>query len=94
MREAYLSRHAAVQKFSFIEPLVADFLTDARPFNHVLLGKDDIIFSQGSLVHLLKIDDFVNGKECLVSLRDHNARITSMRSNITLYITIEAHSMD
>ncbi|XP_021762285.1 probable E3 ubiquitin ligase complex SCF subunit sconB [Chenopodium quinoa] len=78
-REAYLSRRAAVGKFSFVDPLVADFYTDSRPFSHVLLGKNDIIFSQGSLVRLLKIDDFVNGKECLVTLSDHNARITCMR---------------
>ncbi|XP_048494242.1 probable E3 ubiquitin ligase complex SCF subunit sconB isoform X2 [Beta vulgaris subsp. vulgaris] len=80
VRDAYLSRRAAVHRFSFVDPLVADFYTDARPFDHVLLGKNDIIFSQGSLVQLLKIDDFLNGKECLVSLRDHKARITCMRS--------------
>ncbi|KAL2898592.1 putative E3 ubiquitin ligase complex SCF subunit sconB [Bienertia sinuspersici] len=79
VREAYLSRRAAVQRLSFVDPLVVDFYTDSRPFNHVLLGKNDIIFSQGSLIQHLKIDDFVKGKDCLVSLRDHNARITCMR---------------
>ncbi|CAO2816257.1 unnamed protein product [Amaranthus hypochondriacus] len=79
MRDIYLSRRTAVRRFSFVDPLVADFYTDARPFNHVLLGKKDITFSQGSLIQVLKIDDFVNGKACHVSLRDHNARITCMR---------------
>ncbi|XP_056698063.1 uncharacterized protein [Spinacia oleracea] len=78
VRDAYLVRRSAVRKFSFVDPLVADFSSNSRPFNHVLLGKNDIILSQGSVVHLLKIDDFVNGKKCLVSLREHKARITCM----------------
>ncbi|KAJ8441447.1 hypothetical protein Cgig2_023633 [Carnegiea gigantea] len=79
MREAYLARRRAIMQFSFVDPLVANFYTEARPFSHVLLGKDDIIFSQGSLVEILKIENFIKGKDCLVSLRDHNARITCMR---------------
>lgn len=46
VRDTYLSRRTAVRRFSFVDPLVADFYTDARPFNHVLLGKNDIAFSQ------------------------------------------------
>ncbi|GMH05141.1 hypothetical protein Nepgr_006981 [Nepenthes gracilis] len=79
VREAYLGRHTAVQKFQFVDPLIANFYIDARPFSHVLLGKNDIIFSRGSFIHILKIDDFVNGKDCLATLTDHKARITCMR---------------
>jgi len=44
-------------QFSFVDSLLADLYTDARPFSHVLLGKDDIIFSQVSTVlfHLISI---------------------------------------
>lgn len=46
MREAYLSRRMALQQFKFADPLVADFSTVSKPYNHVLLDKNDIVFSQ------------------------------------------------
>lgn len=47
MREAYLKRRVAVQQFKFVDPLVADlYITDAKPFDHIILDKNDITFSQ------------------------------------------------
>jgi hypothetical protein len=47
LREAYLKRRVAVQQFKFVDPLVADlYITDAKPFDHIILDKNDITFSQ------------------------------------------------
>ncbi|PSR87657.1 F-box/WD repeat-containing protein [Actinidia chinensis var. chinensis] len=79
VREAYLARHTAVQQFKFVDPLVADLYTEAKPYNHLFLNKNDIIFSQGSLVHIMRIDNFLSGRGSFVTLSDHNSRITCMR---------------
>ncbi|KAK9272757.1 hypothetical protein L1049_003134 [Liquidambar formosana] len=79
VREAYLARRTALQQFKFVDPLVADFYTEARPYNHVLLDKNEIIFSQGSVIQMMKINSFFSGRDSLVTLSDHNARITCMR---------------
>ncbi|KAA8530330.1 hypothetical protein F0562_005039 [Nyssa sinensis] len=79
VREEYLARHTALQQFKFSDPLVADFYTNAKPYSHVFLDKNDIIFSQGAMIHMLKIDSLLNGRYSLVTLSDHNSRITCMR---------------
>jgi F-box/WD-40 domain protein 7 len=49
LREAYLKRRVAVQQFKFVDPLVADlYITDAKPFDHIILDKNDITLSQVS----------------------------------------------
>lgn len=78
-REAYLARHTALNQFKFIDPLVADSYKEAQPFNHLFLNNNDIIFSQGSLVHMMRIDSFLGGRPSLSRLFDHNATITCMR---------------
>ncbi|KAK3036664.1 hypothetical protein RJ639_030233 [Escallonia herrerae] len=80
-REAYLARCTALHQFKFVDPLLADFLTDAKPHDHSLLDRDDIIFSQGPLIRIVKIASFRGGQEPLVTprLTGHNARITCMR---------------
>lgn len=80
LREAYLKRRVAVQQFKFVDPLVAGlYITDAKPFDHIILDKNDITFSQGSLVQMKNIDSFLNGRDGFTALSDHNARITCMR---------------
>ncbi|KAJ8750196.1 hypothetical protein K2173_014111 [Erythroxylum novogranatense] len=79
LREAYLSRHAAVQQFKFVDPLTADFHTVARPFDHIVLDNNHIFFSQGSSIRMLNIDGFLGGMNSVAALSDHNARITCMR---------------
>ncbi|CAL5325102.1 unnamed protein product [Camellia sinensis] len=79
MREAYLARHTALHKFKFSDPLVADFYTEPKPYNHLFLNTNEIIFSQSSLVHMMRIDSFLSGKDFLVTLSDHHARITCVR---------------
>lgn len=47
MREVYLKRRVAVQQFKFVDPLRADLVVpDAKPFDHIILDNNDIIFSQ------------------------------------------------
>ena len=46
VREAYLARRTAVHQFKFIDPFGIDIFTDAKPIDHILLDKDNIIFSQ------------------------------------------------
>lgn len=53
VREAYLARHAALLGFQFSDPLAADIPTEAKPVDHILLEKDDIIFSQVSITPLI-----------------------------------------
>ncbi|KAJ6734660.1 WD40 REPEAT PROTEIN [Salix purpurea] len=80
LREAYLKRRVAVQQFKFVDPLVAAlYVTNARPFDHMILDKNDFTFSQGSFIQMTNIDSFLNGRDGLTVLSDHNARITCMR---------------
>ncbi|PON35413.1 Guanine nucleotide-binding protein, beta subunit [Parasponia andersonii] len=79
VREAYLARRTAVQQFKFIDPIGFDFFTEAKPVDHILLDKDNIIFSQGPLVKMAEIDGFLHSKGSIVTLSGHNARITCMR---------------
>ncbi|XP_047322463.1 dynein assembly factor with WDR repeat domains 1-like [Impatiens glandulifera] len=79
VREAYLARHTALRQLKFIDPLVSHFYTEAKPFDHLLLDRNHILFSQGSLVRLVKIDSFLSGRDGLVTLSDHRARISCMR---------------
>ncbi|XP_059294007.1 uncharacterized protein LOC132047119 isoform X1 [Lycium ferocissimum] len=78
-REAYLSRRTDLMQFKFVDPLVIDFPTEAKPHENLHLEQDTILFSQGSSVHVLNINNFLNGRDPYVTLRDHTARITSMR---------------
>lgn len=78
-REAYLARRTDLLQFKFIDPVVVDFPTEAKPHENLHLDKDNIIFSQGSSVHVLSIDNFLYGRDSYVTLRDHTARITSLR---------------
>ncbi|KAF2308997.1 hypothetical protein GH714_042445 [Hevea brasiliensis] len=70
-RDAYLARHASLHQFKFVDPLSADLYTDAKSFDHIMLDKNDYLFT-------VKIDSFLNGKDSVATLSD-NARITSMR---------------
>lgn len=79
VREAYLARRTALHQFKFIDPLVADFYTDSRPCHDILLDRNKIIFSQGPVIRMMDANSFLSGRDSLVSLSDHNARITCMR---------------
>lgn len=79
VREAYLARHTAAQQLKFVDPMIAEFLVEAKPFNFLHLSKNDIIFSQGSLIRMMRIDSCFSGGDFLDILSDHRARITSMR---------------
>ncbi|KAJ9683617.1 hypothetical protein PVL29_019263 [Vitis rotundifolia] len=80
VRESYLARRTALRQFKFVDPLAAQFHTDAKPFNHLLLDKNnDIIFSQGSVIQIMKMGSIFSGRDFVVTLNDHNARITCMR---------------
>lgn len=46
VRGAYLTKLTALQKFNFVDPLVAEFYTDAKHFDHVFINQNNIIFSQ------------------------------------------------
>uniref|UniRef100_A0A1D1YXI1 F-box/WD repeat-containing protein sel-10 n=1 Tax=Anthurium amnicola TaxID=1678845 RepID=A0A1D1YXI1_9ARAE len=76
-REAYLSRQMAVQQFKFDDPLKFNIPAHACPHSHIILNRNDIIFSQGS--QILKIDTSRNEAATCETLRAHNARITCMR---------------
>ncbi|KAM3253116.1 nuclear distribution protein nudF isoform X2 [Capsicum annuum] len=78
-REAYLARRTDLLQFKFIDPVVVDFTTEAKHHENLHLDKDNIIFSQGSSVHVLNIENFLYGRDPFVTLRDHTARITSLR---------------
>ncbi|MBA0858240.1 hypothetical protein Goshw_023300 [Gossypium schwendimanii] len=78
VRQAYLDWRTALHQFKFADPFVLDLYTEARHFDHILLDKNDIIFSQGSIIRMMKTDSFLSGGS-LVRMSDHNARITCMR---------------
>ena len=44
----YLARRTALQQFKFVDPFIADFYSDAKPFNHLLLDKNKIFMTQVS----------------------------------------------
>ncbi|KAL6972459.1 hypothetical protein U1Q18_043728 [Sarracenia purpurea var. burkii] len=48
VRDAYLALHTALQQFKFIDPLTANFFTEAKLYNLLFLNKNDIIFWQVS----------------------------------------------
>ncbi|GLT35389.1 hypothetical protein SLA2020_098470 [Shorea laevis] len=79
VREAYLARRTALLQFKFVDPLVADFYAEPKYFDHILLDKNDLIFTQGSLIQTMNIDSFLSGSGSVVRLNDHKARITCMR---------------
>ncbi|KAI4351604.1 hypothetical protein L6164_005948 [Bauhinia variegata] len=78
-REMYLARRTALQQFKFTDPFVSEFFMDARPFNHLLLDKNDIFLTQGSLIQKINLDSYQHGTDILLTLSDHKARITCMR---------------
>ncbi|XVF14224.1 hypothetical protein REPUB_Repub09cG0039800 [Reevesia pubescens] len=78
VRKSYLDWRTALHQFKFADPVIVDFYTEARHFDHILLDKNDIIFSQGSVIRMMKIDSFLSGVS-LVRMSDHNARVTCMR---------------
>ncbi|GAU47547.1 hypothetical protein TSUD_284140 [Trifolium subterraneum] len=78
-REVYISRHNDLQQFKFIDPLVINFRTHAsKPFNHLLLHQNNVIFAQGSGAGVINFDDHQKGAEEFVHTI-HKARITCMR---------------
>ncbi|KAF3682389.1 putative FACT complex subunit SSRP1-like [Capsicum annuum] len=80
-REAYLARRTDLLQFKFIDPVVVDFTTEAKHHENLHLDKDNIIFSQGSSVHVLNIENFLYGRDPFVTLRDHTARIFTLRDH-------------
>nr|XP_016433052.1 PREDICTED: protein will die slowly-like isoform X2 [Nicotiana tabacum] len=78
-REAYLARRSDVLQFKFVDPIVVEFATEVKPHENLHLDKDNIIFSQGSSVHIVNIGNFLDGSDPYVTLGDHTSRITSMR---------------
>ncbi|XP_009757089.1 uncharacterized protein [Nicotiana sylvestris] len=78
-REAYLARRSDVLQFKFVDPIAVEFATEVKPHENLHLDKDNIIFSQGSSVHIVNIGNFLDGSDPYVTLGDHTSRITSMR---------------
>ncbi|XP_022750619.1 uncharacterized protein LOC111299605 [Durio zibethinus] len=78
VRKAYLDCRTALHQLKFADPFVLDLYTEERHFDHLLLDKNDIIFSQGYIIRMMKIDSFLSGGS-LIRMSDHNARITCMR---------------
>lgn len=46
VRKAYLDCRTALHQLKFADPFVLDLYTEASHFDHILLDKNDIIFSQ------------------------------------------------
>ncbi|KAI3793982.1 hypothetical protein L1987_36606 [Smallanthus sonchifolius] len=78
LRESYLARYNALQQFKFVDPLDFYVHTEAKS-SDLLLSKNSLFLSQGSLIQIFSIDNLLEGKASFVSLNDHRARITSMR---------------
>ncbi|KAE9590377.1 hypothetical protein Lal_00028131 [Lupinus albus] len=82
-RDMYLARHTAVQQFKFTDPLDYHVYANVEPINHLLFNRNNIFFSQGSLIHTLSIGSYLNDTTVhfhgMNTLRDHKARITCMR---------------
>lgn len=49
IRDAYLARRTALRQFKFLDPFVFDNFLDAKPFDHILFDKNEIVFSQVSM---------------------------------------------
>ncbi|KAG2710262.1 hypothetical protein I3760_04G018900 [Carya illinoinensis] len=79
VRDAYMARRTALQQFKFVDPFVADFYTVPQPYSHVVMDKNDVVFSQGSMIGMMKIDSCLSGRQSFIMRSDHNARITCMR---------------
>ncbi|XP_027923055.1 general transcriptional corepressor TUP1-like isoform X5 [Vigna unguiculata] len=79
-REVYLARYAALRQFKFLDPFLLEFREQAKPCNHLLLRKNSLFFSQGSLVKMMDLDGYLKGTtDFFHTLSDHKARITCMR---------------
>lgn len=46
VREAYLARRTTLLQFKFVDPMVSYFYTAAKPYDNLLLDKNDVFFSQ------------------------------------------------
>lgn len=46
VRDAYLTRHTAINQFKFEDPLIADNYSSAKPFDHILFDEKHIFYSQ------------------------------------------------
>ncbi|KAL6225604.1 hypothetical protein ACLB2K_004453 [Fragaria x ananassa] len=77
--EAYIRRHTDMMQFKFPDPVVTDFITDTKLVNHILLDEKQIIFSKGLMIQVINIDDWLSGRDSVVTLSDHSARITCMK---------------
>ncbi|XP_065620856.1 uncharacterized protein LOC112011713 [Quercus suber] len=67
VREAYLARRTALQKFKFFDPFVDDTFALYKPCNHILLEKNTLTFSQGPVIEIGKIDNILR-RMCYDSL--------------------------
>ncbi|KAK6913216.1 WD40 repeat [Dillenia turbinata] len=76
-REAYLARLSNLLQFKFNDPIMIDYYFGPKPIDHVLLDKNNIIFSQGSTIQMVKTFDA--RRASTVTYNDHKARITCMR---------------
>lgn len=79
LREAYITRISAVHQFKFDDPFLADFRVDAKHFDNLFINQHDIVFSQGPSINIINIDSSLRRREPLLTLRDHNARVSCMR---------------
>ncbi|CAN6702562.1 unnamed protein product [Malus baccata var. baccata] len=81
-REAYLSRRMDGLQFKFSDPFTLQMNTNSNPFDQVLLTEKDLIFSQGSLIRMIRPEDWLSRGP--VTLSDHSERITCMRLNLDI----------
>ncbi|KAG9151356.1 hypothetical protein Leryth_020953 [Lithospermum erythrorhizon] len=79
VRAAYQEKHTTLKQFKYDDPQIVDFVTDGKPIEHIILDKDAIIFSQGPKLNMISTENYLNGNVSLLTLGDHNARITCMR---------------
>ncbi|KAB2613910.1 hypothetical protein D8674_036226 [Pyrus ussuriensis x Pyrus communis] len=78
-REAYLSRRMDGLQFKFSDPFALHMNTNSNPFDQVLLNEKDLIFSQGSMIRMIRTDGWLSGTPVTLRLRGHSKRITCMR---------------
>lgn len=80
LRELYIRRHTEVHQMKFDDPLSAIFhLNPAETSpSHLMLDKNSVWLSQGSVAKKLSFDWPVSG--VVETHRNHSARITCMRS--------------
>ncbi|XP_074344360.1 ribosome biogenesis protein WDR12 homolog [Apium graveolens] len=79
VREAYITRNSAVHQFKFVDPFVTDYHVEAKHFDNLFVNQDRIVFSQGPSINIMNIDSSLKRREPLLTLRDHNARVSCMR---------------